>query len=120
MSPVGWKEQGGHDIQDEGSDVPDRKDLNFAGTGVTVTDVDGKTKVTIPGGMAVLGDHDHTGDPGDGGDLTAYADAVHAHALGDHDHTGDPGDGGVVPYSPTGHDHDAETPHSTRNGYFSL
>src|SRR3990167_1405218 len=108
MSPVGWKEQGGHDIQDEGVDVPDRKDLNFAGTGVTVTDVSGKTKVNIPGGMAVLGDHDHTGDPGDGGDLTAYADAVHAHALGDHDHTGDPGDGGVVPYSPTGHDHDAE------------
>jgi len=80
MSPVGWAEKGkGHQIQDEGADVADRDDLNFVGTGVTVADVGNKTRVNIPGGLAVLGDHDHTGDPGDGGNLPAYAPSVHDH-----------------------------------------
>ncbi len=41
---------GGHTIQDEGISLTQRDDLNFVGSGVTVTDAGGKTVVTIPGG----------------------------------------------------------------------
>jgi hypothetical protein len=37
----------GHDIEDEGIDIPLRSTINFVGAGVTVTDSGGKTVVTI-------------------------------------------------------------------------
>jgi hypothetical protein len=40
----------GHAIEDEGVALTQRATMNFAGSGVTVTDVGGKTLVTIPGG----------------------------------------------------------------------
>ncbi len=40
----------GHSIEDEGSPLTDRPDLNFVGAGVTATDDGEKTVVTIPGG----------------------------------------------------------------------
>lgn len=40
---------GGHTIQDEGVALTQRPILNFIGTGVTVTDIGGKTQVDIPG-----------------------------------------------------------------------
>lgn len=44
----------GHTIQDEGSNLTARANLNFAGAGVTVTDdaANDQTDVTIPGGTA--------------------------------------------------------------------
>jgi hypothetical protein len=39
-----------HTIEDEGVQLAQRTTLNFAGSGVTVTDAGGKTLVTIPGG----------------------------------------------------------------------
>lgn len=39
----------GHVIQDEGSPLPQRTNLNFVGAGVAVTDVGSVTTVTIPG-----------------------------------------------------------------------
>jgi hypothetical protein len=39
----------GHVIEEEGSPVTQRANMNFAGAGVSVTDSDGKTLVTIPG-----------------------------------------------------------------------
>jgi len=47
---------GGHTIEDEGTPLTQRDDLNFVGDGVTVTDAGGKTVVTIPGGSAGSGD----------------------------------------------------------------
>jgi len=41
---------GGHVIEDEGTPLAQRADLNFVGGGVTATDAGGKTVVTIPGG----------------------------------------------------------------------
>ena len=41
---------GGHVIEDEGTPLTQRANLNFTGAGVTVTDSGGKTVVTIPGG----------------------------------------------------------------------
>lgn len=41
---------GGHVIEDEGTPLTQRADLNFVGAGVTATDAGGKTVVTIPGG----------------------------------------------------------------------
>jgi hypothetical protein len=41
---------GGHIIEDEGTPLTQRADLNFVGAGVTATDSGGKTVVTIPGG----------------------------------------------------------------------
>jgi len=68
MSPVGWAEKkGGHTIQDEGADLPAKDDLDFQGAGVIAANVGGATVVTIPGGVAVLPDHDHAGVVGDGG-----------------------------------------------------
>lgn len=45
---------GGHTIQDEGSNLTARTNLNFTGAGVTVTDdsANDQTDVTIPGGTA--------------------------------------------------------------------
>jgi len=40
----------GHAIEDEGVALTQRATMNFAGSGVTVTDVGGKTLVTIAGG----------------------------------------------------------------------
>ena len=40
----------GHAIEDEGVALPQRATINFAGAGVTATDVGGKTLVTIAGG----------------------------------------------------------------------
>ena len=40
----------GHIIEDEGTPLAQRSNLNFAGAGVTATDAGGKTLVTIPGG----------------------------------------------------------------------
>lgn len=56
---------GGHIIQDEGVDLATQPRLDFVGDGVTVTNDGGgsKTVVTIPndhGGLAGLGDDDHT------------------------------------------------------------
>ena len=42
----------GHIIEDEGTPLIQRADLNFVGAGVAVTDVGGKTTVTIPGGSS--------------------------------------------------------------------
>lgn len=42
--------KGGHIIQDEGSDLPDKEKLDFVGAGVTVTDEAGKTKVEVTSG----------------------------------------------------------------------
>jgi len=42
--------QGGHQIQDEGSPLTDRTELNFVGAGVTGSDDGEKTVITIPGG----------------------------------------------------------------------
>lgn len=41
---------GGHVIEDEGTPLAQRADLNFVGAGVTAADTGGKTVVTIPGG----------------------------------------------------------------------
>jgi hypothetical protein len=41
---------GAHVIEDEGTPVAQRTNMNFTGAGVTVTDAGGKTVVTIPGG----------------------------------------------------------------------
>lgn len=49
MGAIGNKK---HTIEDEGIPVTDRDSLNFVGTGVTVTDDAGKTKVDIPTGVA--------------------------------------------------------------------
>ena len=46
---------GGHVIEDEGTPVAQRANLNFIGAGVTVTDNDPDTDVTIPGGASVIG-----------------------------------------------------------------
>lgn len=45
---------GGHTIADEGTVLPAQRELNFVGSGVTVTDdpANGQTIVTIPGGAA--------------------------------------------------------------------
>jgi hypothetical protein len=42
----------GHVIEDEGTPLTARANLNFTGAGVTATDTGGKTVVTIPGGGA--------------------------------------------------------------------
>jgi len=42
--------QGGHQIQDEGSPLTDRTELNFVGAGVTGSDDGEKTVITIAGG----------------------------------------------------------------------
>lgn len=47
---------GGHVIEDEGTPLTQRADLNFVGAGVTVTDAGGKTVVTIPSGAVADGD----------------------------------------------------------------
>lgn len=52
---------GGHVIEDDGSPLPQRADLNFVGAGVTATDAGGKTVVTIPGGGAVDSVNGQTG-----------------------------------------------------------
>ena len=44
---------GGHVIEDEGTPLTQRANMNFTGAGVTVTDTAGKTVVTIPGGSGV-------------------------------------------------------------------
>lgn len=41
---------GGHTIEDEGTPLTQRSNMNFTGAGVTVTDVGAKTVVTINGG----------------------------------------------------------------------
>ncbi len=43
---------GGHVIEDEGTPLTQRANLNFVGSGVTVTDAGGKTIVTVAGGSA--------------------------------------------------------------------
>lgn len=40
----------GHEIEDEGAALPQRAILNFTGAGVTVSDVAGKTVVSVAGG----------------------------------------------------------------------
>jgi len=108
--PVGWAERKGHRIEDEDVDLIDRGELDFAGAGVTVVDVNGETRVIIPGGGIPAA---HKTSHQDGGSdeivVTGLAGLlVTAQTPIDHDHTGDPGDGGNLPaYSPTGHDHDA-------------
>lgn len=42
-------------VQDEGVVLPQRAVLNFVGPGVTVSDIGGKTTVTIPGGGGITG-----------------------------------------------------------------
>lgn len=42
-------------VQDEGVSLPQRNVLNFVGTGVTVSDIGGKTTVSIPGGGGMTG-----------------------------------------------------------------
>lgn len=77
---------GGHAILDEGILLPTEPDLDFAGAGVTVTDVPGSTKtlVTIPGGAGVanLGSTDETvgGSKADGSAETA-ARSDHKHGI---------------------------------------
>jgi len=44
---------GGHKIQDEGIDLQSRSDLNFIGSGVTVDDFGGATRVTIGAAGAI-------------------------------------------------------------------
>jgi hypothetical protein len=39
---------GGHVVEDEGTPVTQRANLNFTGSGVTVADTGGKTVVTVP------------------------------------------------------------------------
>lgn len=46
-----WR-QYGHTIEDEGTPVTQRNNMNFTGAGVSVSDIGGKTVVTIPGGGA--------------------------------------------------------------------
>ena len=57
---------GGHVIEDEGTPLTQRANMNFVGAGVTVTDAGGKTVVTIPSGGAGVSD-------GDKGDITVTA-----------------------------------------------
>ena len=47
---------GGHVIEDEGTPLTQRANLNFVGAGVTVTDVGEKTTVTIPSAGVTDGD----------------------------------------------------------------
>lgn len=42
-------------VQDEGVSLPQRNVLNFVGPGVTVSDIGGKTTVSIPGGGGMTG-----------------------------------------------------------------
>lgn len=44
---------GGHVIEDEGTPLTQRTNLNFTGDGVTAADAGGKTVVTISGGITV-------------------------------------------------------------------
>lgn len=37
-------------VKDEGTPLPQRTDIDFVGAGVTVTDVGGVTRVSVPGG----------------------------------------------------------------------
>lgn len=51
-----WEQGGGgHVIEEEGTPLTQRADLNFVGAGVTATDAGGKTVVTIPGGASAGG-----------------------------------------------------------------
>lgn len=60
---------GGHTIEDEGTPLAQQTNMNFTGTGVTVTDAGGKTVVTIPStGLADIVDDT---SPQLGGDLAS-------------------------------------------------
>src|SRR4051794_28891420 len=52
----GWVSTGGVNVQDEGSSLTRRDKLNFVGAGVTAIDDsgNGRTQVTIPGGVSGL------------------------------------------------------------------
>lgn len=68
VNSLGSSTGGGHTIQDEGSDLTQRTNLNFVGAGVTVTDDAGNdaTKVTISGGAsAALNKETPVGDVDD-------------------------------------------------------
>jgi hypothetical protein len=87
----------GHTIEDEGVSILQRTVMNFVGTGVEVTDTDGKTTITIDGGIsfddgatpANLGGAAATGDDA----FAARRDHVHldpvlAHVAAPDPHTG--------------------------------
>lgn len=69
----------GHVIEDEGTPVTQRANMNFTGAGVAVTDAGGKTVVTIAGGGGGLTLTSHTqnlgADPADSGtfDITGLS-----------------------------------------------
>jgi hypothetical protein len=63
---------GGHVIQDEGSDLPQRGYLNFVGGGVTVTDSGNATVVQIPGTSAVVPAIATTVSPAPDGNTTVF------------------------------------------------
>jgi hypothetical protein len=52
--PVGGSGGSAHVVQDEGTPLTQRANLNFVGAGVTATDDSPDTVVTIPGGMTAL------------------------------------------------------------------
>ncbi len=56
---------GGHVIEDEGTPLTQRTNLNFVGAGVTVTDTGGKTQVSIDGGVSISPAYTITNDTTD-------------------------------------------------------
>lgn len=67
---------GGHVIEDEGTPLTQRTNMNFTGAGVTVTDAGGVTVVTIPAGTSP-GGADTQVQYNDGGAFNAEADMAY-------------------------------------------
>lgn len=87
----------GHVIEDEGTPLTQRANMDFVGAGVTATDAGGKTVVTIPGGSGSFGSpiESQFGDVGSDG--TGSGDAA------ENDHVHDRHDDGVLYYSGINH-----------------
>lgn len=66
----------GHVIEDEGTPLTQRANMNFTGAGVAVTDAGGKTVVTIPSASAILASSISDGDTTHAPDGNSVFDAL--------------------------------------------
>jgi hypothetical protein len=76
IAALGGGGGGGHVIEDEGTPLTQRADLNFVGGGVTAADAGGKTVVTIPAATAILATTITNGDTTHAPDGNAVFDAL--------------------------------------------